>query len=137
VLDKPVVKVPKFAAVSDNESSKLISNECNSEQLLELNPNDGSYPVPKKQKIPKQVGGTSSPRRPEPVGPTDRQHCRRGDRSSSDRSRPRIPCGLGRTGSRVVTADDVFGGWSVRRSGEMVGRADRGRHVHSRYPGGP
>jgi hypothetical protein len=61
VLDKPVVKVPKFAAVSDNESSKLISNECNSEQLLELNPNDGSYPVPKKQKIPKQVGGHLKP----------------------------------------------------------------------------
>jgi phospholipase C len=54
---KPNYKVPKFAAVSDSESAAPIGTECNNEQILELNPNDGSYPVPAKQKMPKQSPG--------------------------------------------------------------------------------
>jgi phospholipase C len=61
VLSKPDFKVPKLAAVSDNESAAPISTECNGEQIVELNPNEGSYPIPTKQKMPKQAGGKLKP----------------------------------------------------------------------------
>ncbi len=60
-LDKPDVKVPKIAAVSDNQSAPPISNECSNEQVLELNPNNGAFPVPQKQKMPKQASGHLKP----------------------------------------------------------------------------
>jgi phospholipase C len=58
VLSQPNYKVPKIAAVSDNESAPPISNECSPDQVLELNPNDGAYPYKVKQKMPKQASGS-------------------------------------------------------------------------------
>ncbi len=57
VLSKPDYKVPKIAAVSDDQSAPPISNECTADQVIELDPNDGAYPVPTKQKMPKQAAG--------------------------------------------------------------------------------
>jgi phospholipase C len=57
VLNKPNVKVPKIAAVSNNQAAPPIGNECTPVQILELNLNLGAVPVPKKQKMPKQAAG--------------------------------------------------------------------------------
>jgi phospholipase C len=58
VLAQPDYKVPPFKAVSDVETSPPISNECSSAQILEVNSNDGAYPFPDKQKMPKQASGS-------------------------------------------------------------------------------
>jgi len=58
VLNTPDYKVQKFAAISDNEAAAPISNECSSEQILELNTGTTAYPFPDKQKMPKQPAGT-------------------------------------------------------------------------------
>jgi phospholipase C len=57
VLDKPDVEVPKIAAVSDDQSAPPIGDECSSEQILELDPDNGAYPVPGRQKLPRQAPG--------------------------------------------------------------------------------
>jgi len=56
-LGKPVTKVPKLPVVSADQTVPPISNECTPTQVIELNPNDGAYPVPMKQKMPKQTPG--------------------------------------------------------------------------------
>ena len=61
VLGAPVTKAPKLPLTSDNESAPPISNECSSLQVLELNTNDGAYPVPKHQKMPRQSTGSLKP----------------------------------------------------------------------------
>jgi phospholipase C len=58
VLGTPVTKAPRLPQTSDNESAPPVSNECTSLQILELNSNDGAYPVPKHQKIPTQSRGS-------------------------------------------------------------------------------
>jgi phospholipase C len=55
----PDYKVPVLPVVSDNESSPPISNECNNEQILELNPSTTAYPIPRHQRQPKQSPGKS------------------------------------------------------------------------------
>jgi phospholipase C len=54
MLGSPVIKAPKLLAVSDNESTPPIGNECSAEQILELNPTTTQYPIPKIQSIPTQ-----------------------------------------------------------------------------------
>jgi phospholipase C len=53
----PNYRVPNLPVVSDDESSPPISNECNSEQILELNPSTSPYPIPRRQSQPKQLSG--------------------------------------------------------------------------------
>ncbi len=60
-LAKPSYKVPKFAAVSDDQSAPPLGNECSPNQIIELNPDNGAFPVPKKQKMPKQTAGHLKP----------------------------------------------------------------------------
>ena len=57
----PDYKVPVLPVVSDDESSPPISSECNSSQILELNPSTTPYPVPKHQRQPKQEHGKFKP----------------------------------------------------------------------------
>ena len=57
VLDRPDTRVPKIAAVSDSQSTPPVGDECSSAQILELNPDDGAYPVPKVQRPAKQAPG--------------------------------------------------------------------------------
>jgi phospholipase C len=57
-LAKPDCRVPKIAAVSSIVSAPPISNECTTAQIVEVNKNLGAFPVPKKQKLPKQMPGT-------------------------------------------------------------------------------
>lgn len=57
-LAKPDYRVPKLAAVSADVTSPPISNECTTAQVVEVNQNLGAYPVPKKQKLPKQTPGS-------------------------------------------------------------------------------
>jgi phospholipase C len=54
MLGSPVTKAPKLLAVSDNESTPPIGNECNTEQILERNPTTTQYPIPQSQRIPTQ-----------------------------------------------------------------------------------
>jgi hypothetical protein len=57
-ISSPGYKVPNLPVVSYHEKVPPISDECTESQILELNPDDGSYPVPLIQKIPKQTPGT-------------------------------------------------------------------------------
>ncbi len=61
VLGSPVTKPPKLPVVSSSESAPPIGNECNSQQILELNPTTPPYPVPKHQKIPTQKPSKLTP----------------------------------------------------------------------------
>jgi hypothetical protein len=54
MLGSPVTKAPKLLAVSDNESTLPIGNECNAEQILELNQTTTHYSIPEIQRIPTQ-----------------------------------------------------------------------------------
>jgi len=54
----PDYKVPQLPLVSDREYDRPISDECTDSQILELNPDDGSYPVPLIQVMPHQESGT-------------------------------------------------------------------------------
>jgi phospholipase C len=65
VLGAPVTKAPKLPVISDSESAPPISDECNTEQIIEVNPAPTNPPtkppqpgepvkVPKKQAIPTQ-----------------------------------------------------------------------------------
>ncbi len=60
-LETPDVKVPKLVAVSANQSTRPIGDECTVDQILELNPDDGAYPVPSVQTMPKQASGHLRP----------------------------------------------------------------------------
>jgi phospholipase C len=55
-LDAPRTKAPKLPLTSDSTTTPPVSNECNGEQILELNvtPASGAFPIPKRQKIPTQ-----------------------------------------------------------------------------------
>jgi phospholipase C len=58
-ISTPDTKMPpKLPAVSDNEKQPPISDECTGSQIAELNPNEGSYPVPLIQRMPVQASGT-------------------------------------------------------------------------------
>lgn len=61
MLGSPVTKAPKLLAVSDNESTPPIGNECNTEQILELNPTTTQYPIPQSQRIPTQKRSRLTP----------------------------------------------------------------------------
>jgi phospholipase C len=54
IISAPNYKLPKLPVVSDNEKAPPISNECTPTQILELNPDEGAYPVPLIQKMPTQ-----------------------------------------------------------------------------------
>jgi phospholipase C len=58
IISSPNYKVPKLPAVSRDWAEPPISDECNGAQILELNPDEGPYPVPLIQKMPKQAPGT-------------------------------------------------------------------------------
>jgi phospholipase C len=53
-IHAPVFRPPSLLGVSDNESAPPISTECNTAQILELNPTTAPYPLPKVQKMPTQ-----------------------------------------------------------------------------------
>jgi phospholipase C len=57
-ISSPVYKVPVLPHVSDVEHNPPIKGECNDAQIVELNPNEGPYPVPLSQRMPKQAAGT-------------------------------------------------------------------------------
>ena len=61
VLAEPDVKVPKLAKVSHSQSARPIGNECTPDQIYELNPDDGAYPLPTTQTMPTQTGGRLKP----------------------------------------------------------------------------
>ena len=48
-----------MAPVSDDIHDKPIKGECNSEEILEINPDDGAYRVPLVQKIPLPRAGVA------------------------------------------------------------------------------
>ncbi len=53
-LAKPNATAPTLVATSDDTTVAPIANECTFTQEVELNPDRGAYPVPAKQKMPKQ-----------------------------------------------------------------------------------
>jgi phospholipase C len=57
-ISRPDNKVPRLPYVNDSESQRRIKDECNTLQILELNPDEGAYPVPLIQKMPRQEAGT-------------------------------------------------------------------------------
>jgi phospholipase C len=57
----PNYRVPNLPTVSDNESAPPISNECNIEQIVELNPLTSPFPIPRRQRQPRQMAGRSKP----------------------------------------------------------------------------
>jgi phospholipase C len=61
VLDKPDVAVPTLVGVSASQTARPVGNECTVEQILELNPDDGAYPVPEVQTMPRQARGGLKP----------------------------------------------------------------------------
>jgi phospholipase C len=58
LISAPNTKVPSLPKVAWGEYQPPISNECSDAQILELNPDNGAYPVPLIQKMPKQEPGT-------------------------------------------------------------------------------
>jgi phospholipase C len=57
-LSSPNYKIPRLPVISDNENREPIKGECSDSQILELNPNDGAYPVPLIQQMPHQSPNT-------------------------------------------------------------------------------
>ena len=57
-LGRPDVTIPRLPVVSGDQSVAPIDEECDSEQLFELNPDDGAYPVPRLQRLPRQSAGS-------------------------------------------------------------------------------
>lgn len=53
-LAKPKTGIPTLVTTSDDVTAAPIANECSFEQEVELNPSVAPYPVPTKQKMPKQ-----------------------------------------------------------------------------------
>ena len=53
-LSAPVTRAPHLPVTSASTTAPPVGNECSTEQILELNPTVAPYPVPKRQKIPKQ-----------------------------------------------------------------------------------
>ncbi len=57
VLAAPDVSVPPMPVVSAGVSTPPVGGECTSAQILEVNPDDGAFPVPRSQRHPVQAPG--------------------------------------------------------------------------------
>ena len=53
-LSGPVTRLPRLPVTSASVSDPPVGNECTTEQIVEVNPIVPPFPVPKRQKIPKQ-----------------------------------------------------------------------------------
>jgi phospholipase C len=57
-ISDPDNTIPYLPPISDNEKQPPIKGECTGTQILELNPDEGPYPVPLVQNMPTQNPGT-------------------------------------------------------------------------------